>query len=459
MKIVFLSGPLEGNKYEIDRDVSMGRDISNDIVIDDPSVSLVHCQIYRRDNQPFIKDLGSTNGTKVNSEKIINAELRDGDSLTLGQNKIRVEIPLSEPQPSQMSTVSFMPSQTVVSATQRGVIQQMIEPDGKDQLSGNIFGSVTYFLKRKIASGGMGAVYEAEQLGAEGFIKKVAIKTILPTFALKDSFVASFIGEARLVANLVHQNIVQIHHLGRHGDGYYIAMEYIDGTNLTDFMAKHRALKLRVPIDIATFIVSRISRGLEYAHSKKGEAGAPLKLVHRDVSPNNIMITTEGEVKLTDFGVAKAAQFMEDDDKYIVGSVEYMSPEQADCGEVDSRSDLFSLGLVFYEILTGVRVFRCHNNDIDAALERVKRAIVPDPLQYREDLPPEAIKILNRCLVKDRAQRYQSASDLCYDLEHSMYSKGYGPTITKLAKYIDALNIKFASARQQSPSPAAPEST
>jgi serine/threonine-protein kinase len=445
MKIVFLSGPLEGNKYEIDRDISLGRDISNDICLNDPAVSLVHCQIYIRNNQAFIKDLGSTNGSKLNGERIVNSDLHDGDGLMIGQNKIRIEMPDLEPQPTAVGTVNLVSPQTVFLSAPGAAGDHAGAEGSKDQLSGNIFGSVTYFLKRKIASGGMGSVYEAEQLGAEGFIKKVAIKTILPLYAKKESFVSSFIGEARLVANLVHQNIVQIHHLGRHGDGYYIAMEYIDGTNLTDFMAKHRRLRLRTPVDIATFIASRICRGLEYAHTKTGDDGSPLKLVHRDVSPNNIMITREGEVKLTDFGVAKAAQFMEDDAEYLVGSVEYMSPEQADCGEVDGRSDLFSVGLVFYELLTGNRVFLCKDNDIDGTVERVKKAEIPDPLDFRNDLPSETAGIVMKCLTKDRSARYQSAAELSYDLEHSIYSKGYGPTISKLAKYIEALNTKYAS--------------
>jgi serine/threonine-protein kinase len=310
----------------------------------------------------------------------------------------------------------------------------------KKELSGNIFGSVTYYLKRKIADGGMGSVYEAEQFGAEGFIKKVAIKTILPDYVQRKQFVSSFVGEAKLVANLVHQNIVQIHQLGRHEDGYYIAMEYIDGINLTDFLARHRRLKKPIPVDIATFIVSRICRGLEYAHNKTDEQGAPLGLVHRDVSPNNIMITREGEVKLTDFGVAKAAQFMEEDEQYLVGSVEYMSPEQANCDPVDGRSDLFSLGLIYYELLTGVRVFLCAgDDDVDKTVERVKAAAIPDPLGYRADLPASVVRNLMRCLKKTPEERFQTARELADALEQDMYSKGYGPTIVALAEYTEGL--------------------
>lgn len=435
MKLIFISGGLADNRYDVDRDITIGRDVSNDIVLSDPSVSLVHAQIYHDNNRFFIKDLGSTNGIRHNGEKTISSELHDGDGLTIGQNIIRVELPHAESIPTAVT----VPAGTTQSATvmeKEEACPDQLELSQGSELSGSIEGSVSYFLKRRIAKGGMGAIYEAEQLGAEGFIKKVAIKTILPSFAEKESFVSSFVGEAKLVANLVHQNIVQIHHLGRHKNGYFIAMEYIDGINLTDFMRLHRKHHLRVPIDIAVFIISRVCRGLAYAHDKTNEAGESLGLVHRDVSPNNIMINREGEVKLTDFGVAKAAQFMEDDDDYLVGSVEYMSPEQAECANVDLRSDVFSVGLVFFELLTGIRVFQCRDNNIEETLERVIAAKIPDPSKIRSDIPPDILACLTKCLMKDPADRYQESDDLVYDLEHAIYSKGYGPTISKMADYL-----------------------
>lgn len=433
MKLIFISGDLADNRYNVERDITIGRDISNDIVLSDHSVSLVHAQIYRENGRFFVKDLGSTNGIRRNGDKIISSELNDGDGLTIGHNIIRVEIPQPDAMPTAVAPAGENKSATVMDK-EIGLDNKVI-PHSED-LSGNIAGSVSYFLKRRIAKGGMGAIYEAEQLGAEGFIKKIAIKTILPSFAEKESFVSSFVGEAKLVANLVHQNIVQIHHLGRHNNGYFIAMEYIDGINLTDFMRLHRRQHIRVPVDIAVFIISRICRGLAYAHDKTNESGESLGLVHRDVSPNNIMINREGEVKLTDFGVAKATQFMEDDENYLVGSVEYMSPEQADCADVDLRSDIFSVGLVFFELLTGIRVFQCKNNNIEETLERVIEAQIPDPAKIRSDIPLDILACLMKCLQKDPADRYQQSHDLVYDLEHSIYSKGYGPTTSKMADYL-----------------------
>jgi hypothetical protein len=412
VKLILTSGPASGNKYKIDRDVNIGRDVSNDIVIEDPSVSLVHCRVEFDGIRACVKDLGSTNGIKLDGARIINAELRDGSTLSIGENDLIVELP-DPGKKTQMETLVSITGPATVAAD---AMEESSVGIG-EELSGNIFGTVTYYLKRKIADGGMGSVYEAEQYGAEGFIKKIAIKTILPSFAEKESFVASFVGEAKLVANLVHQNIVQIHQLGRHDDA-----------------------NKDIPIDMATFIVSRICRGLEYAHGKCDDSGKSLGLVHRDVSPNNLMITSEGEVKLTDFGVAKAVQFMADDEGYLVGSVEYMSPEQANCAVVDGRSDLFSLGLVLYELLTGVRVFQCNDNDIHETIDRVKKARVPDPRDYRSDIPESLVAILMRCLEKKASKRYQTAGELSYALESEMYSGGYGPTIVALSKYIDSLD-------------------
>jgi serine/threonine protein kinase len=435
MKMIFLTGPLRGNRYRIDSDITLGRDTSNEIVVPDPSVSLVHCQILMEDGVNIIKDLGSTNGIAVNDERLIRTELADGDRLLIGSSRMCVEIAddIAEEEHQDLEA-DIQPEQEIR-------IQEDSPPLKTDikELSGNIFGSVTYFLKRKIADGGMGAVYEAEQFGAEGFIKKVAIKTILPSYVKKNTFVSSFIGEAKLVANLVHQNIVQIHHFGRHDDGYYIAMEFIDGINLTDFMRAHHRRRRKIPLEIATFIVSRICRGMEYAHNKKDDRGKSLRLVHRDVSPNNIMLTREGEVKLTDFGVAKAAQFMETHEGDLVGSVEYMSPEQAACQEIDARSDIFSLGLVYYELLTGARVFICSGDDIDETVEHVKAAVIPDPRERRPDLPDQVVNTLMKCLKADPGKRYQTAGDLGCALEKEIYSKGYGPTIVTLAEHLSKL--------------------
>ncbi len=311
-------------------------------------------------------------------------------------------------------------------------------PGNLDTLPPPIPGSTTYHFKRKIATGGMGSVYEVEQHGVEGFVKAIAIKTILSKYTENEEFVEMFIGEAKLVADLVHQNIVQIYQLGIHDGVYYIAMEFIDGITLEQFMDVHDDLGRPVPVDVATFIVSRICRGLEYAHSKRDDDGELLGIVHRDVSPKNIMIANDGEVKLTDFGVAKAERYMhQKEDEVLMGKVEYMSPEQASYLPTDARSDLFSLCVVYYELLTGENIFAC--DDVFDTLDRVRNAPIEDPREYRPDLPDDVVGILNKGLNRDPDKRWQTAGELGYALEYQMYNKGYGPTIVSLGRHVAEL--------------------
>lgn len=297
----------------------------------------------------------------------------------------------------------------------------------------------------------MGSVYEVEQLGAEGFVKRMALKTIIPKYINSQEFVDMFIGEAKLVANLVHPNIVQIYQLGRTPEGFFIAMEYVDGINLEQFLLRHYDLKRKIPLDIATFVISRVCRALEYAHAKTDAAGCPLNIVHRDVSPKNVMITTEGECKLTDFGIAKARNYMtQDEEQVLMGKVEYMSPEQADYRVTDARSDLFSLGIVYRELLTGNNPMV--GEDTNTTLDRVKRADLPPVELERPETPPEIRRILEKAMQKNPMERYQSATDMVYDLEYQMYSRGYGPTIASFAKYCATLFPKhnFAAPKRSS---------
>lgn len=299
--------------------------------------------------------------------------------------------------------------------------------------------NTAYKLKRLIASGGMGAVYEAEQYGADGFVKSVAVKLLLPELSDNEEFVSMFMGEAKLAGCLVHQNIVQIYQLGKSDKRYFIAMEYIEGIDLEQFMACHAAQGKKVPIELAVYIASRICRGLEYAHNRRDENGEHLEVVHRDISPRNIMITSEGEVKIADFGVAKArhkaaAQMQ---DSIMVGKIPYMSPEQASYEPTDPRSDIFSLGVVFYELLTGVRIFE--RTSESAAIKEITTGPVPDPRSHRSGVPDMIAAIVMRCLERKPELRHQTAGDLGYALESHMYSKGYGPTIVTLAKYMAGL--------------------
>ncbi|RME02817.1 MAG: serine/threonine protein kinase [Planctomycetota bacterium] len=284
----------------------------------------------------------------------------------------------------------------------------------------------------------MGIVYEAIQHGIEGFRKTVALKIIQEEFSNDAEFVEMFIGEAKLVADLVHQNIVQIYQLGKMAHSYYIAMEYINGVDLKKFIDRHIELKRQVPPDIAAFIISRICRGLEYAHKKKDRQGRPLNVVHRDISPANIMLTWEGVVKITDFGVAKAANLMRDrEGEILMGKVRYMSPEQAKYLPTDARSDIFSLGVVMYELLTSQPLFEASNTQ-----KTIHNIVHSSPIPLENICPhldQELIDINKKALEKNPKKRYQSAGKMGYDLEHYMYHDRFGPTNVTLEKYLREL--------------------
>src|SRR6267154_3270915 len=291
-----------------------------------------------------------------------------------------------------------------------------------------------YDIVRKIFEGGMGIVYEAEQHGAREFIKRIAIKVVRQNYADQKQFIDNFIGEAKLVADLIHTNIVQTYHLGETRGIYFIAMELIRGVNLAQF-GQQLADKRRVlPRELAVFIVSRIARGLAYAHAKTDKDGKPLGLVHRDVSFKNIMIAFEGDVKLTDFGIAKARGFLVDNEGEVVaGKADYMSPEQANFQVTDKRSDLFSAGVVLGHLILGKNVFKGAN--AEESRQRMMNLPIPDFRALDERIDGRLNEILHRVLARDLEKRYPTADELLYDLEHYIYHSGYGPTNETLGRF------------------------
>jgi serine/threonine-protein kinase len=302
----------------------------------------------------------------------------------------------------------------------------------------SIRGEQRYEVVRKIFEGGMGIVYEAEQHGARDFIKRVAIKVVRQNLATQKEFIENFIGEAKLVADLIHTNIVQTYQLGELNGIYYIAMEYINGVNLDQFMQKMEEQpdkKKRLSVDLAVFIASRVSRGLAYAHAKTDKHGKPLGIVHRDVSCKNIMIAFEGDVKLTDFGVAKARGYLTDKEGEVVaGKADYMSPEQADFQITDKRSDLFSVGVVLAHLLLGRNVFK--GLTAEESRNRVMKMAIPDFGKLDGRIDERLQKILRRALARDLKQRYATAEELLYDLEFYIYNSGYGPSNETLGKFV-----------------------
>jgi serine/threonine protein kinase len=295
-----------------------------------------------------------------------------------------------------------------------------------------------YQITRKIFEGGMGIVYEAEQHGARAFVKRIAIKVVRQSYANQRNFIENFIGEAKLVADLIHTNIVQTYHLGEARGVYFIAMELIRGVNLEQFNTQLSDKKRQLPVELAVFIASRVARGLAYAHAKTDKDGRPLGIVHRDVSFKNVMIAFEGDVKLTDFGIAKAKGFLEDNEGEVVaGKADYMSPEQADFQITDKRSDIFSCGVVLAQMLLGRNIFK--GSCPEESRERVLTMEIPDFRTLDKRIDDRLNEILRRALARDINARYPNADELLYELEHYIYNKGYGPTNETLGRYIREL--------------------
>lgn len=302
-------------------------------------------------------------------------------------------------------------------------------------MDGKIEDRYTCRILRTVAEGGMGAVYEAVQEGAYGFEKRVAIKTLLPSLSGKREFLRMLIAEGKLVANLVHENIVQIYNLAESELGCHIVMEYVHGISLSDFIHYHGALKVALPEKLAVFIAARIARGLAYAHSRCDRGGNPLGIVHRDICPRNILITAEGLPKIADFGIAKAVgSVFPGGPRSVMGKLHYMSPEQARGDPVDFRSDIYSLGLVLFELMS-LRHARHAGGDRTQLLQLATHGGV-DWDRFPDDVTPDIRRILTRMLAADPADRYGDTDILGYELDYHLHHEGLGPTAATLGEYL-----------------------
>jgi len=270
-----------------------------------------------------------------------------------------------------------------------------------------------YHLISKVAQGGMAELYLADYLREDSFRRRVALKRILPHLAANEEFIHMFIREARLAALLQHPNIVQVFDYGKISDVSFIAMEYIDGKNLGQIISR---MDQGLPVEPAVFVFSEICKGLEYSHSKKDDqTGEALNIVHRDISPQNILVSFQGEVKISDFGISKAkTEPSLTQVGMIKGKLMYLAPEQLTGEAVDHRLDLYALGLVFYQALTGHLAYQ-----FDSEVEAIKNipTVAIEPLHHRKPgIPEELDRIVMKCLEKNVATRYQSAAAIHADL-------------------------------------------
>ena len=282
----------------------------------------------------------------------------------------------------------------------------------------------------------MAELFKAKRKGVEGFEKILAIKRILPHMSDNEEFITMFIDEAKLAAQLTHHNICQIFDLGKIDNSYYIAMEYVHGKDLRAVLKAARTKSKPIPAELGILITSKICSALDYAHRKNDSTGKPLNLVHRDVSPQNILITYEGDVKLVDFGIAKAATKVHvTQHGALKGKLLYMSPEQAWGKAVDRRSDIFSVCAVLYEMLASRPLFFDENDTEVTILEKVREARVTSIRSLVPTLPTELEKILNKGLQKNPDDRYQLASELQKDLDNLFYTAGYNATSASLASF------------------------
>ena len=305
-----------------------------------------------------------------------------------------------------------------------------------------------YYLLELINVGGMAEVFKAKMFGVEGFEKIVAIKRILPEVAEDAEFIKMFVDEAKIAVKLQHPNVVQIFELGKIEDSYFIAMELINGKDLKTIRKRLKRVDLLMPVEQSAYIISQVCDGLDYAHRKTDEKMNPLNIVHRDISPQNMIVSYEGTVKLIDFGIAKAkSKSTKTQVGMLKGKFSYMSPEQVSGQPIDRRSDIFSLGVVFFEMLTGKRLF-LGKNDVET-LEKIRKAEVLPPSVFNSAVPPELDRIVLKALAKDREDRYQWASEFSEDLKKFSYSSGKSFSRQDMMNFMSEF---FADAEQRAAS-------
>jgi len=280
-----------------------------------------------------------------------------------------------------------------------------------------------YKVLERIAAGGMAEVFRAESAGLEGFKKLVAIKRVLPHLSEKKQFIGMFLDEARVGAHLSHSNCVQVFDIGVGDNTYFIVMEFVDGSDLKGVIEHRKTIGQPVPVEEACLITVRICEGLAYAHELVDAKGQSLHIVHRDMSPPNVLLTRHGEVKIVDFGLAKANSQLEKSEPGIIkGKFSYLSPEAAQGLPVDARTDVFAVGIILWEMLAGRRLF-LGESDLET-VRMVQRAEIPPLRAINPKVPAELERVLAKGLAGDPAKRYQTAREFGRDLNQILFNLG-----------------------------------
>ncbi len=306
-----------------------------------------------------------------------------------------------------------------------------------------------YKVLEKIASGGMAEVFRAESAGLEGFKKTVAIKRVLPHLSEKKQFIGMFLDEARVSAQLSHSNCVQVFDIGVGDNTYFIVMEYVDGADLKGLIEHRKKTGLPFPVEEAVLICVRICEGLSYAHELTDNNGESLHIVHRDMSPPNVLITRFGEVKIVDFGLAKANSQLEKSEPGIIkGKFSYLSPEAAQGLPVDGKTDIFAVGIILWELLAGRRLFM-GETDLET-VRMVQQARVPSVRQFNPKVSVELERVLMRSLTGDPAARYQTARDFGRDLNNMLFHMGRAVSSFDIAQLVEPIRLEREDKKRRS---------
>lgn len=294
-----------------------------------------------------------------------------------------------------------------------------------------------YQIVSRIAAGGMAEVYRGVSAGIEGFRKKVAIKRVLPKLSANQDFIEMFLDEARLGAYLSHSKCVQVFDIGQGAGSHFIVMEYVDGADLKEVLDYLQREGRVLPVEVACLIALQICEGLAYAHGACDHDGEPLRIVHRDISPHNVLMTRFGEVKLVDFGLAKASSHLADEDEDIVkGKFGYLAPEVTRGRGADHRVDIFATGILLWEMLAGRRLF-CGDTDLKT-FKLVQAAHVPDIREIRKDVSDDLMAVVGKALAKDPDNRYGAANDMARDLGVVLVRMQRAVTYLELAQFVHA---------------------